>query len=97
MNIFGGIVLLLVLFAGIEITRCSRVDYSTAKYEVRQMVRLKANGGQGQILRRTGTNEGPGSWDLTPVFEYEVRHGRLSYTVEEWFLEWELEPIKEKP
>jgi hypothetical protein len=78
---------------------CSRVDYSTAKYEVRQMIMLKANGQQGQILRRTGTNEGPGSWDLTPFFEYEVRHGRgLSYTVEEWFLEWELEPInKEKP
>jgi hypothetical protein len=92
------IIALLIFAIFCNVVLCCKVDYSTAKYEVQQMVVMKSIEGQGQIRRRRGTNEGAVFWDLTPIFEYEVRHGGLTYTVDEWFLEWELEPInREKP
>ena len=83
-------VIAVVGFAITEAVLCNMVDYSQAKFEQGQMVEMLV-GGKGQVMRRTGENEGPGHWDLTPVFRYEVRHAWLDGGVTKtWFEEWEL-------
>lgn len=77
----------LVVVIGIA-TACQVVDTTQAKFERGQMIEFKA-GGVGQIMRRSGINEGM-PWDLTPVFRYEVRreNGRKV-----WYSEWEMDNL----
>lgn len=71
------------------VSYCYTVDYSQAKFEPGDMVRLKV-GGIGQVIKRFGHNEGS-IWNLEPVYEYEVRQSTVRGTQTTTFQEWELE------
>lgn len=94
--LFVCVVIAMPTIAITEAVLYSQVDYSQAKFEQGQMVKMLV-GGEGQVMRRDGVNEGYGHWDLTPVFRYEVRHAWLNGGVTKtWFEEWELEHIEER-
>lgn len=85
----GSVIIIAVLVVVIGIaTAYQMVDTTQAKFERGQMVEFKA-GGIGQVVRRSGKNEGM-PWNLTPVFRYEIRREN-GWKI--WYSEWEMDNL----